>query len=102
MSEEILPLFKYGKDNAKLDGSDVDDQDNARLTGQIERIYIFMLGGKWWTLDEIAYDTGDPHASVSAQLRNLRKDRFGNHTINKRRRTQGLWEYQLIPNELPF
>ena len=47
------------------------------------------------TLDEIAQLTGDPPASVSAQLRHLRKEKYGAHCVEKRRREGGLWEYSL-------
>ena len=80
-------------------------KDLARLTGQIRRVYQILLIGHWLTLEEIAERTrreenwrGDPEASISAQIRHLRKARFGGHTIAKRRRdraTSGLWEYRL-------
>lgn len=76
------------------------EHDFKRLTGQIKRVFDCMVDGKWRTLTEIATMTVDPEASVSAQLRHLRKDRFGGHTILKRRRgepKQGLFEYCLIP-----
>ena len=38
------------------------------------------------TLDAIAAAAGDPHASVSAQLRHLRKPRVGGYTVEKRYR----------------
>lgn len=72
--------------------------DKARLTGQIKRVYGLMIDGAWRTLDEIARATGDPHASISAQLRHLRKVKFGSFTVDKRPRgdrSHGLWEYQL-------
>lgn len=77
--------------------------DAERLTGQIKRIFELVKDGRWRTLDEIAKATGDPHASISAQLRHLRKKRFGSHTVNKQHRghkSLGLYEYQLIVNEL--
>jgi len=75
--------------------------DKARLTGQIKRIWRVMETKEWKTLAEIHRLTGDPEASISAQLRHLKKIRFGKHTINRRsrgERSYGLWEYQLIPN----
>lgn len=72
--------------------------DQVRLTGQIQRVYQCMKDGQWRTLDEIAVATGDPHASISAQLRHLRKDRFGGHQVDKRRRGNpeaGLYEYRV-------
>lgn len=73
--------------------------DHKRLTGQIKRVYECMRDGRWRTLNEIADATNDPHASVSAQLRHLRKPKFGSHEIEKRprgKREQGLWEYRMI------
>ena len=80
-------------------GSDYDRQsDDKRLSGQIARVYDFMADGRWHTLPEIEAATGDPAASISAQLRHLRKERFGSHTIEKRPRgdrERGLWEYRM-------
>lgn len=69
--------------------------DFSRLKGQILRVYQLMRDGRWRTLDEIARATGDPVASVSAQLRHLRRDKFGGHVVNRRSRTGALFEYQL-------
>ncbi len=81
---------------AHFDGPDYSPAlDHARLTGQIQRVYECVSDGQWRTLAEIGEATGDPHASVSAQLRHLRKDKFGAHTIEKRRRQGGLWEYRM-------
>jgi hypothetical protein len=75
--------------------------DGARLMYQHVRIYSLMKDGDWRTFREIAAVTGDPEASISAQLRHLRKERFGSHTVNRRLRGEregGLYEYQLVPN----
>lgn len=86
-----------------FDGPDYDPElDRDRLTGQILRVFNCMKDKEWRTLAEIEEETHDPQASISAQLRHLRKERFGGHTINKRRRgdpKQGLFEYQLICHE---
>lgn len=91
-------LFK-DFDNIRFNGSTYNPQnDKKRLVGQIERVYVCMANNDWLTLDEIAQKTGDPHASISAQLRNLRKERFGKYNILKRSRgdrSRGLWEYKL-------
>lgn len=84
----------------RFDGAVYDPaEDDARLTRQIGRVYACMADGGWRTLREIAEATGDPEASVSAQLRHLRKARFGGHTIEKRprgARAAGLYEYRLV------
>lgn len=70
-------------------------RDHTRLTGQIADVYAFMRDGAWHTLDSIATGTGHPHASVSAQLRHLRKPRFGGHIVERRHISNGLFEYCL-------
>jgi hypothetical protein len=69
--------------------------DTARLNDQLKRVMRLMLGGGWHTLREISDATGDPESSVSARLRDLRKQRFGGWTVERRRRTQGTHEYQV-------
>ena len=85
---------------AAFDGPEyVPEFDAERLTGQLRRVFNLMRDGEWRSLDEIADKTGDPHASVSAQLRHLRKNKFGNHTVDKRRvgeKKSGYYKYRLI------
>jgi len=78
------------------------EHDRRRLTGQIHRVHFALEMASWkdqWlTLGELRHRTGDPEASISAQLRHLRKPRFGSHVIEKRRRGDagnGLWEYRM-------
>lgn len=75
-------------------------EDKARLLNQLSRVRGLMLDGKWRTLREIADATGgDPEASVSAQLRHLRKKRFGSYVVEKRSRGErkiGLYEYRVL------
>jgi hypothetical protein len=73
--------------------------DYERLAGQNRRVFDCMKDGLWRTLGEIEAATGDPQASVSARLRDLRKSRFGGHSVNRRARgdrAAGLFEYQLV------
>lgn len=96
-------LFEMGwpdlPQKMRFDGADYKpSRDDPRLSGQIRRIYDLMLDGQWRTLAEIAATTGDPEASVSAQLRHLRKKRFGAHTVERQHRgdkSRGLYEYRL-------
>lgn len=83
----------------RYDGSDyVPVRDDARLDRQYDRIYGLMRDGGWRTLSQIEVATGDPAASISAQLRHMRKPRFGGHVLNKRYLGEGLFEYQLVLN----
>lgn len=85
-----------------FNGSDyLPARDDVRLSGQIERVWDCMKDGKPRTLDQIATITGDPQASISAQLRHLRKDRFGGHTVNKSYVGNGLYFYTLIRADEP-
>ena len=68
---------------------------SSRLSLQHERVRNLMLDGAWRTLDEIALATRDPPASVSAQLRHLRKPRFGGYRVDKSYRGNGLYIYRL-------
>lgn len=78
----------------------VEKLDGERLHRQHERIRNFMLswhGGVWHTLSDIAQSLNYPEASVSANLRHLRKPEFGSHVVDKRRRvgSPGTWEYRV-------
>jgi len=87
-------------ENPRFDGSDyVRARDDVRLKGQLLRVWELMSDGKWRTLGEIARSTGDPESSISAQLRHLRKERFGAHTIEKEYKDFGLFVYRLIKND---
>lgn len=80
-----------------FDGSDyIPKRDDQRLTKQHLIIFDLMKDGKFRTLRDIEMLTRQPQASISAQLRHLRKPRFGSHTINKRYISNGLYEYQLV------
>lgn len=73
-------------------------RDDVRLTGQLLRIWNVVSDQRWRSLDEIARATGDPPASISAQLRHLRKERFGAHTVEKEYLGDGLYRYRVLPN----
>ncbi len=73
-------------------------KDFKRLKKQHERVKDLMLDGVWRTLEEISESINAPSSSVSAQLRHLRKARFGSYIVHKRtrgHRNTGLYEYQV-------
>ena len=83
----------------KFNGADYQPtRDNPRLTSQFKRIFYLMKDGVPRTLGEIAEDTGDPESSISAQLRHMRKERFGQHFVNREHLGNGLYSYALILN----
>ncbi len=84
-------------------GPAYDEQiDGKRVAYQMDRVKAHLANHKWWTLAELALYTGDPESSISAQIRHLRKPRFGGHTIEKRRRacSGGTWEYRMRPTKV--
>lgn len=78
------------------DGSTYDPaKDKQRLNAQTQRVYDVMRDGRWRTLRQLSDEAHAPEASVSARLRDLRKDKFGGHTVERRRTDGGLWTYRL-------
>ena len=103
--------------------------DGARLSVQIENILMLMLCasrrcytpsaatlrdtldkcgfaplGGWLTRSDISRTLGYPEASISAQLRHLRKPQFGGWNVEKRRRpgislSRGCCEYRVTAPE---
>ena len=82
----------------RFDGPDIEALDVERLKGQLHHVQRLLLRGGWYSLRELATYAGGSEASVSARIRDLRKDRFGALTIDRQRRgPDGLWEYRLVP-----
>lgn len=88
-----------------FDGETYDpDRDYVRLKGVLAAVFDFMSEGGWHTLQEIRLAlerrTRRHHReqTVSARLRDLRKDRYGAHDVQRKRIKGGLFEYRLVPN----
>lgn len=79
----------------------VPERDHDRLRGQLLRIFDCMKDGRERSLGEIESETGDPQASISAQLRHLRKEKYGSHTVLRISKGGGLHHYKLIVNMGP-
>jgi hypothetical protein len=90
------------------------EEDETQLAAIRELMQrAFARGGVWLTLGEIAEVTEFAEASISAQLRHLRKPHHGGHRVEKRRRSplgaapvaragdlrRGpvIWEYRVLP-----
>lgn len=73
--------------------------DHVRLNAQTLRVWHVMKRGEWLTLRDISVRTGDPEASVSARLRDLRKSKFGGHVVERLRaeHESGLFFYRVVP-----
>lgn len=84
------------------DGSTFDSVFDAdRLNKQSRVVYAAVEDGNWRTLAQIAALTGAPEASVSARLRDFRKEKFGGITVERRRveNVRGLHEYRVLTNQ---
>lgn len=71
-------------------------RDSARLGDQMAAVFDLMKDGTWRTLEQIAVAVGAPEASVSSRLRDLRKERFGGHSVNRSYIARGIYMYQLV------
>jgi hypothetical protein len=90
-------------ERVRFDGETYDpEQDRVRLTGQLKEVHACLTNGEWWTLPELrracerARGKKATEQSISARIRDLRKARFGSHTI-ERMRDGELWLYRLVP-----
>lgn len=93
MTQSTLPLTTQ----PVFAGADYDPaRDDARLTSQLHRIESVMRDGNWRTLNAIADATGDPPASISAQLRHLRKPQFGARCVERRYVGNGVYQYRVL------
>lgn len=70
--------------------------DGERLNTQLHRVYDVLRDHAWHTLPELREKCGGSDAALSARIRDLRKPRFGFHTIESRRVREGLWAYRLV------
>jgi hypothetical protein len=88
------------QEELRFDGETYDpDRDRERLSRQLYAVLDVMKDGIWRTLPDLANATQSPEASVSARLRDLRKPRFGSHTVERQYLRKGLFQYRLILNE---
>jgi hypothetical protein len=81
-----------------FDGSTYDAaRDEVRLSRQLQNVKQVLSDNRWHTLSEIAQRIGGSEAGISARLRDLRKEKFGNHQIDRQRIGGGLFRYRMVP-----
>ena len=84
-----------------FDGETYDPpKDHARLTKQLDRVFTVMRDGRYRTLAELAACVGAPEGSVSARLRDLRKQKFGGWVVD-RKRIGNLHHYAITGKQTP-
>jgi len=87
-------------DIIRFDGDTINqERDAPRLHRQLNAVRQRMECGSWMTLQELASELSFPEPSISARIRDLRKDRFGARYVERRYRGRGLYEYKLHPKE---
>lgn len=72
-------------------------KDKFRLNTQQWDVFQAMKDGGWWTLSDLSLVSGHPEASVSARIRDFRKEKFGCFVVDSERVVgmKGLWRYRL-------
>ena len=79
----------------------LETSDIPRLNNQLEAVREIMGDGVYRTLSELAklvttkINRNATEASVSARLRDLRKEKFGGYTVNRKSVGDGLSSYQV-------
>ena len=78
-----------------FDGNTYDpEMDHIRLSFQLAAVRKLMSDGNWRTLDEIAATITGSVRSISARLRDLQKEKFGGHIVERRHcNSFGLYGY---------
>lgn len=85
------------QESLRFDGATYEaSEDRERLGKQLERVKLAMASGKWFTLAELAKVAHRSEASASARIRDLRKERFGSWTIERKRVSGGLFAYRRV------
>lgn len=74
-----------------------DEGRDVRLMNQLQRVYHVMRNGDQYTLSGLAMLAKAPEGSVAARIRDLRKPRFGQFTIETKSLDHGLYGYRLVP-----
>jgi hypothetical protein len=100
---ERRQLFGLDKPPFDFDGATYQPIfDRHRLTGQLLRVAKLMSDARWRTLGEIKLAVfAGSESAISARLRDLRKEKFGSHLVERRHRGEaerGLYEYRLLVN----
>lgn len=72
------------------------DRDHGRLRRQLNLVYQIMSDNGWHTLRELAEAVGCEPQSASARIRDLRKEQYGGHQIERERVEGGLFKYRLV------
>lgn len=83
-----------------FDGETYDrERDHTRLSSALERVKAILSDGQWHSIAEVADRANISPAATSARFRDLRKEKFGGHTVERRNLGGGFWQYRLVVGE---
>lgn len=89
-------LNRLGERQQHFDGATYQPRlDYERLSNQLERVKAATLDTGWWTVTALTLKVGGSETSVSARLRDLRKQKFGGYHVESRRVKGGVWHYRV-------
>lgn len=106
---DTIPLGSEPSPYVKLPDFDGDTfmraLDHARLGKQLLAVGKVMADGEWHTLEELMRKTGygpTSIAAISARIRDLKKEKFGGHTVVSERvpGEPGLWRYRMVLSDV--
>ena len=90
-------LFDYVPKSRAFDGQTYKaSRDYERLHGQLKAVFDLMSDGRWRTLSDIGTAVEGSEASLSARLRDLRKEKYGAHQIQRESVGGGLFRYRMV------
>ena len=99
------PLEELEPAAPEFDGETLEPDDTPRLSGQLEVVLQALELQEWWSLTELTEFVEQrlgrrvSPTSISARLRDLRKKKFGGHTVDRRNEGNGLFLYRLGKGE---
>jgi len=99
MSQEAASEYEAVRAFAAIPAAQMREQRRTQRETLLEVLRIAAQYETWVTLAELAEKTKFPPASISAQLRHLRKEKYGAWKVERRRREwvteEVVWEYKL-------
>ena len=92
-----MDLFSYVPPQRAFDGKTYQaSRDYTRLHGQLKAVFDLMSDQRWRTLSDIGMAVEGSEASLSARLRDLRKEKYGAHQIQRESVGGGLFRYRMV------
>ena len=77
------------------------DFDYSRLGRQLSLVWDYMEDSRWHYPEELEDALDERWASISARVRDFRKQKWGEHLVITQRRKGGLFRYMLVPRGSP-